>query len=101
MNGLWVKQDEPNGEKAVFKHSAVSLYLHADTRACCHGNWHISPAIEEGTTLYWAGKSPDIPLQKGQFMAGGEADMEMIITVGKSSGKNFILKLKLHKFTLF
>lgn len=56
-----------NGGKAVFKHSQQSLFLHADNRPCCHGNWHINSEIEGGDVYYWAGNRPSIPLEKGKF----------------------------------
>ena len=91
VNGLWVKQDETNGDKVVFKHSTKSLFLHADTRPCCHGNWHINSAIEGGEVFYWAGKSLNFPIQKGGFFIASTSPpkpSELVITFKNSTGNN-------------
>ena len=85
VNGLWLKQDGTNGGKVVFKHSESSLFLHADTRTCCHGNWHINSQIKGGEVFYWAGQSLNFPMQKGGFYVASTSppeQSELVITLG-------------------
>ena len=88
VNGLWVKQNETNGEKPVFKHSLTSLFLHADMRPCCHGNWHISSAIQGGNVFYWAAKTAKIPLKKRVFNIVPYSKETELFIIEESSGKN-------------
>ena len=65
-----------NGEKTAYKHTREQVYLHADTRTCCHGNWHISSEIEGGTTYYWASKSEELH-SSTQFYVGSTSPPEI------------------------
>ena len=92
VNGVYEKQDETHADKVVYKHSTASIFLAADTRSCCHGNWHINSQVEGGKVFYWANKSEKFPLQKGGFYIAGTAppkQSQLVITYKDSSGKNY------------
>ena len=91
VNGVWVRLSKTNAGKPVFKHISRELYLHADSRPCCHGNWHINSEIEGGTVYFWAYRNPQILPVDGFFYISSTSPPEpskLKLTLGNF--QNFI-----------
>ena len=87
VNGLWVLQNEEYAGNVLYEHSTESLFLYAKKGS---GNWIISAVIEGTPKFYWAPDSPELPMQKGEFIVSYSSPKEpakFVITYGDSTGE--------------